>query len=177
MSSAHESDGPSAPDQHRHYAPDSLSALVLTVSDSRTPETDTSGQLICRALQAAGHKVAERAIVRDDPDQIRRALLRALARADIDVVIVSGGTGVSPRDSTVETIEPLLQKLLPGFGELFRARSFEEIGPAAFLSRALAGSSGRTAVFVIPGSSGAARTALDTLILPELPHLIGQLRR
>ena len=89
----------------------------------------------------------------------------------------SGGTGVAARDSTVETVEPLLQKVLPGFGELFRALSFEEIGPAAMLSRALAGSAGRTAVFVLPGSSGAARLALERLILPELAHMVGQLRR
>ena len=99
------------------------------------------------------------------------------ADEEIDCVLVSGGTGVAPRDRTVETIRPLLDKELPGFGELFRALSFEEVGPASMLSRALAGTAGRTAVFVMPGSTGAVRTALERLILPELAHLIGQLRR
>lgn len=166
-----------APSQHRSYAPDAVACVVLTVSDSRTLDDDTSGQLLSDGLTAAGHKLAHRAIVRDEPEEIRSAVQTAIARPDVDAVLVSGGTGVAPRDSTVETVEPLLQKQLPGFGELFRALSFEEIGAAAMLSRALAGSAGRTAVFVLPGSSGAARLALERLILPELAHMVGQLRR
>lgn len=169
--------GSDAASEHKSYAPTSVTAWVLTVSDSRTPDTDTSGELIREALEKAGHRVAWRGIVKDQPDEIRRTLLRAIARPDVDVAIVSGGTGVAPRDATVEAVEPLLDKQLPGFGELFRALSFREIGAAAFLSRALAGTAGRTAVFVLPGSSGAVRTALESLILPELAHLIGQLRR
>ena len=170
-------DGGDAPAQHRAYAPEAVTASVLTVSDSRTPETDGSGDRIQALLEDAGHRVAERAIVPDEPAAIREALLRAIARPDIDVALVTGGTGVSPRDATVETVEPLLHKTLPGFGELFRMLSFEEIGAAALLSRALAGTAGRTAIFVMPGSSGAVKTALERLILPELPHLVGQLRR
>ena len=118
-----------------------------------------------------------RQIVKDEPAEIRQLLTDAIARSEIDAVLVTGGTGVSPRDGTVETIEPLLDKRLDGFGEIFRALSFEEIGAAAMLSRALAGSAGRTAVFVMPGSSNAVRLALERLILPELAHLVGQLRR
>jgi len=167
----------SAPEQHRAYAPDQLRCCVLTVSDSRTPENDSSGDLIQKELEAAGHGVVERRIVPDEPVQIRAVVVNAIARSDIDAVLLTGGTGVSPRDGTVETVEALLHKQLPGFGELFRQLSFEEIGAAGMLSRAIAGSAGRTAVFVMPGSSGAVRLALERLILPELPHLVGQLRR
>ena len=168
---------PDAPASHRAYAPRSVTAVVLTVSDSRAADTDTSGKLIEESLEAAGHRVRARAIVRDEPEAIRSELQHAIADEEIDCVLVSGGTGVAPRDRTVETIRPLLDKELPGFGELFRALSFEEVGPASMLSRALAGTAGRTAVFVMPGSTGAVRTALERLILPELAHLIGQLRR
>jgi molybdenum cofactor biosynthesis protein B len=166
-----------APGQHRAYAPRSVGCLVLTVSDTRTPDDDTSGKAIAERLEAAGHIVVERRVVRDEPDAIRAAVLHGIALPAVDAVIATGGTGVSPRDSTPEVVEPLLEKVLHGFGELFRALSFAEIGPAAMLSRALAGTAGRTAVFVTPGSSGAVRLALDRLILPELPHLVGQLRR
>jgi molybdenum cofactor biosynthesis protein B len=166
-----------APASHRAYAPESVACLVLTVSDSRTLDDDSSGHAIAKALEGAGHRVAERAIVADDAGAIRAAVLRAIARADVDAAIVTGGTGVSPRDVTPDVVAPLLDKRLDGFGELFRALSFEEIGPAAILSRALAGTAGRTAVFVTPGSSGAVRLAMDRLILPELAHLVGQLRR
>ena len=167
----------SAPESHRSYAPLCVGVAVVTVSDSRTPETDTSGDLIASRILGAGHKVMARAIVPDDPCQIRERVLHAVASQDIDAVVLTGGTGVSPRDSTIECVEPLLQKVLVGFGELFRALSFEEIGAAAMLSRAVAGTAERTAIFAIPGSSGAVRLALDRLIVPELAHLIGQLRR
>ncbi len=165
------------PEQHRSYAPKSVRCVVLTVSDSRTSETDTAGDLIEERLRAAGHEIAERAIVRDDPAPIRDAVLRAIERADVDAAILSGGTGISPRDSTPDVVEPLLDKVLPGFGELFRSLSYEEVGAAALLSRALAGTSGRTVVYVMPGSRGAVRLAMDRLVLPELGHVVGQLRR
>jgi molybdenum cofactor biosynthesis protein B len=174
LSRAHGSD---APAQHRAYAPASVGCLVLTVSDTRTPDDDSSGKLCAERLEAAGHRPLERAIVKDEREAIRAAVLRGIARPDIDVVIATGGTGVSPRDSTPEAVEPLLDKVLHGFGELFRALSFQVIGPAALLSRALAGTAQRTAVLVVPGSSAAVRLALDRLILPELAHLVGQLRR
>ena len=173
MSGAEES----APHAHRAYAPESVSCLVLTVSDSRTPETDSSGKSIAERLEGGGHRVVERLIVRDEPDEIRAAVSRAITLPEVDAAIVTGGTGVSPRDSTPDVIEPLLDKVIAGFGELFRVLSFEEIGAAAMLSRALAGTADRTAVFVTPGSSGAVRLAMERLILPELPHLVGQLRR
>ncbi len=166
-----------APAQHRAYAPESVAACVLTVSDSRTPDTDSSGDLIQELMEQAGHRIAVRAIVRDDPEAIRGELERAIADPELDCALVTGGTGVSPRDNTVGTALALLDKTLPGFGELFRMLSFEEIGPASMLSRALAGTSGSTAIFVMPGSRGAVHTAMTRLILPELPHLVGQLRR
>jgi molybdenum cofactor biosynthesis protein B len=151
--------------------------VVLTVSDSRTRADDGSGALIQESLERARHEVLERALVRDEPAEIRAAVSRALARPDADAVLVTGGTGVAARDVTVETVAPLLEKELPGFGELFRMLSFQEIGAAAMLSRALAGAAERTAVFVLPGSKAAVRLALEKLVLPELPHLVGQLRR
>jgi molybdenum cofactor biosynthesis protein B len=169
--------GTDAPAAHRAYAPSSIACAVLTVSDSRSERDDTSGDLIQSLLEAAGHKVVERAIVRDEREPIQTAARRAIARTDIGALLITGGTGVSPRDGTVEAIEPLLYKVLGGFGELFRMLSFEQIGAAAMLSRALAGSADRTAVFVMPGSSGAVKLALERLILPELSHLVGQLQR
>jgi molybdenum cofactor biosynthesis protein B len=171
------SSGDDAPASHRAYAPDSVTACVLTVSDSRSLDSDRSGKLIQEKLEAKGHRVAERGIVRDEPKDIRREVLRAIARSEVDVVIVTGGTGVSPRDVTPDTVEPLLEKVLHGYGELFRALSFQEIGAASILSRAVAGTLRGTAVFVTPGSTGAVRLAMDRLILPELTHLVGQLRR
>jgi molybdenum cofactor biosynthesis protein B len=154
-----------------------LRCAVLTVSDSRTLADDTSGQLIEQSLERAEHEIAERAIVKDDPSEIQAAVSRAIARPDIDAVLVTGGTGAARRDVTVEAVAPLLEKELPGFGELFRMLSFQEIGAAAMLSRALAGAAEGTAVFVMPGSRAAVRLALEQLVLPELTHLVGQLRR
>lgn len=167
----------SAPEQHRSYAPGSVRCSVLTVSDSRTAADDKSGDLIQQLLEAAGHEVAERAIVPDEPAHVAPRVRDAIARPDVDAVLLTGGTGIAPRDSTVEAVEPLLERRLDGFGELFRALSYQEIGAAAMLSRALAGTAERTAVFLMPGSSAAVRLAVERLILPELGHLIGQLRR
>ena len=166
-----------APASHRAYAPAEVRCAVLTVSDSRTLEDDTSGKLIRELLAARGHRTVEHRIVSDDREVIRLAVLRSLARDDVDAVIATGGTGVSPRDVTPEAVEPLLEKPLAGFGEIFRALSFQEIGAAAILSRALAGSSGGKVVYVLPGSSGAVRLAVERLIGPELAHVVGQLRR
>ena len=166
-----------APASHKSYSPKSVRCAVLTVSDTRTLETDSSGDAIESALRVARHEVALRAIVPDELEPIRDWVARAIARSDVDAVLVTGGTGVSPRDGTIEAVEPLLQKVLTGFGELFRALSFQEIGSAAMLSRALAGTTGQTVVFVMPGSRGAVSLAVERLILPELGHLVGQLRR
>ena len=166
-----------APSQHRAYAPKSIACAVLTVSDSRTLAEDTSGKLIALLLEASGHKARAHQIVPDDVDAIRFAVLRVLARADVDAVIATGGTGVSPRDVTPDTLEPLFEKRLVGFGELFRMLSFQEIGAAAVLSRATAGTVEGKVIYVMPGSSGAVRLGMEKLILPELAHIVGQLRR
>jgi len=171
------SGGPDAPSQHRAYAPRAVRCAVLTVSDSRTLGEDTSGDAIAAALAGAGHEIADRAIVRDDAPAIAAAVKRGIERDDVDAVIVTGGTGVSPRDVTPDAVLPLLDKPLHGFGELFRMLSFQEIGAAAMLSRAVAGTTGRTAVYVMPGSRGAVKLGMERLILPELTHLVGQLRR
>ena len=166
-----------APAQHRVYAPKSIACAVLTVSDSRTVADDKSGKLIAELLGAAGHTVLVHQIVPDAAEAIRFAVLRALARADVDALIATGGTGVSPRDVTPDTLEPLFEKRLAGFGELFRSLSYAEIGAAALLSRATAGTVSGKVVYVMPGSSGAVRLGMEKLILPELAHIVGQLRR
>ena len=161
--------------EHKAQAPHRVGCFVLTVSDTRTPDTDTSGRAIRELLEQAGHVVTGVAIVKDDPalvsDQVRRQLAESATRA----IITTGGTGITARDSTYEAIARLLEKRLDGFGELFRAISFQEIGAAAMLSRATAGTCGRTAIFVLPGSENAVRTAMTRLILPELGHIVQQL--
>lgn len=167
----------SAPHQHRSYAPEQVGVAIVTVSDSRSLEDDKSGAAIAQYLEAAGHRVVTRAIVPDDAARIREAALGAAARADVDAVIATGGTGISPRDVTPDTLEPLFGRILHGFGELFRQLSFAEIGAAAWLSRATAGTRDGVIFFVLPGSSGAVKLAMERLLLPELPHAVGQLRR
>ena len=144
---------------------------VITISDTRTPETDTSGAAVRAALEAAGHTIAGYAVVPDEPAQIV-ALVRQLAAQGCQAIITNGGTGITRRDSTFEAIDALLEKRLPGFGELFRMLSYQEIGAAAMLSRATAGLLGGTVIFCLPGSTGAVRLALERLIVPELPHLV-----
>jgi molybdenum cofactor biosynthesis protein B len=159
---------------HRRDAPAHVPTAVVTVSDTRTLETDAGGALVAELLSAAGHPVLSRAIVRDEPDEIRAGVEAALGQEGVRAVILTGGTGVAPRDVTPETVEPLLDRVIPGFGELFRVLSYEEIGAAALLSRALAGLRAGRVVFVLPGSRGALRLALEKLILPELGHLAGE---
>lgn len=160
--------------RHRRDAPASVVCTVVTVSDTRTRETDTGGALVQELLEQSGHVVSERVIVKDEPDEIRAALVRATGEGESRAVIITGGTGVAPRDVTPDTVGPLLEREIPGFGELFRMLSFEEIGSAALLSRALAGLRTGRVVFVIPGSRGAVRLALERLIVPELAHLAGE---
>jgi molybdenum cofactor biosynthesis protein B len=164
-----------APAQHRAYAPKSIGCAVLTVSDSRTVDDDKSGKQIRELLVAAGHRVVEHAIVPDEAEAIRFAVLRALARDDVDAVIATGGTGVSPRDVTPDTVEPLLEKQLSGFGELFRALSYQEIGAAAILSRARGTASGKV-VYVMPARRRGA-AGHGEACAPELAHVVSQLRR
>jgi molybdenum cofactor biosynthesis protein B len=159
---------------HRRAAPAQVATAILTVSDTRTLETDTGGALAAELLGGAGHTIVSRAIVRDEPEAIRAAALAALAEPGVRALVVTGGTGVAPRDVTPDALEPLFERAIPGFGELFRMLSWEEIGSAALLSRAVAGLRGGRVVFVLPGSRGAVRLALEKLILPELGHLAGE---
>jgi molybdenum cofactor biosynthesis protein B len=149
---------------------------VVTLSDSRSPANDRTGDTIVALLEAAGHSVAGRELVREDPPAIR-AVLEAALVGPAQAVILNGGTGIAPRDSTPEIVAPLLERELPGFGELFRQLSFQEIGAAAMLSRALAGVAHGKLLFALPGSETACRLALEQLILPELGHLVGELRK
>jgi molybdenum cofactor biosynthesis protein B len=147
--------------------------FVLTISDTRTRDNDTSGDAIVSALEAAGHVVTGRNIVRDDPPAVQQAVKSAAA----DVVITTGGTGITSRDGTYEAVSELFDKTIDGFGELFRMLSYHQIGSAAMMSRACAGAIGRTAVFALPGSEQAVRLAIEKLILPELGHVVRELRR
>ena len=171
--STHPSHSPAAK-QHHASAPKRVGCAVITVSDTRTPETDSGGDLLAELIAGAGHLLVSREIVRDDASAIRAAALRALAHPECRAVMLTGGTGASPRDVTPEAVRPLLERELPGFGELFRMLSFREIGPAAMLSRAFAGSRGGKVVFGLPGSPAAIRLALEQLALPELGHLVGE---
>ncbi|MGH0038031.1 MAG: MogA/MoaB family molybdenum cofactor biosynthesis protein [Myxococcota bacterium] len=159
---------------HRRAAQRAVPTAVITVSDTRTLEDDTGGALVVELLEGGGHPITSREIVPDDVDRIEAATSRAVEREDTRAVVLTGGTGVSPRDVTPDAVEPLLERELPGFGELFRWLSYEEIGSAALLSRALAGVSEGVLVFVVPGSRGGVRLALEKLILPELGHLAAE---
>jgi molybdopterin adenylyltransferase len=163
--------------EHKSHAPASVACYVLTVSDSRTAETDIGGRTIRELLEGAGHTVAGHAIVRDDPPQVAAIVRKEVETGRARVIVTTGGTGITSRDGTFEAIDGLLEKRLDGFGELFRMLSFQEIGSAAMMSRATAGTSGRTAIFVLPGSPDAVRLAMMRLVLPELGHVVQQLNR
>jgi molybdenum cofactor biosynthesis protein B len=158
--------------QHKSAAPQSVACAVVTVSDSRTEANDESGRAIQEMLVAAGHTVGPYDIVPDDTARIVSAVHAFCSDPQLDVIILTGGTGISPRDCTYEAVSGLLTKRLDGFGELFRSISYEEIGTAAMLSRAIGGVVGNTALFALPGSTAACRTAMTRLILPELPHMV-----
>lgn len=150
---------------------------MITVSDTRTAETDAGGRLIREALEAHGHRVLLYRIVKDEPAQIGQILEEARADGQAQAVILTGGTGISARDSTYEAVHGFIDKELPGFGELFRYLSFQEVGPRAILSRAIAGAMGQKLVFALPGSCGAVKLALDRLILPLLGHAVYELEK
>lgn len=163
--------------KHHHHRKDAVTKVpvaIITVSDTRTLDDDTGGALVADLLQGEGHKVASREIVKDEPGAIRAATEAALTAEGVRAVILTGGTGVAPRDVTPESVGPLLEREVPGFGELFRMLSYEDIGSAALLSRAVAGLARGRVVFVIPGSRGAVQLALEKLILPELGHLAAE---
>ena len=162
---------------HKATSPTSVRCFVLTVSDTRTPDTDTSGRAIRELLTGAGHEIAGHRIVRDEPSEVSAAVREQVTNGAVDVIITTGGTGITSRDGTFEAIDALLEKRLDGFGELFRMLSFPEIGAAAMLTRATAGTMERKAIFVLPGSENAVRLALTRLILPELGHILQQLSK
>lgn len=157
--------------EHRQQAAGGLRCAVITVSDTRTTDTDTSGRFMQEALTEAGHAIHAYCIVKDERDDIRRLLRHHIRDNETDAVLLSGGTGLSTRDGTYEVVRGSLEKELTGFGELFRYLSYEEIGAAAMMSRATAGVAGGTVIVSMPGSSAAVRLAMEKLILPELPHM------
>ena len=162
---------------HKSQAPASVACFVLTVSDTRTEDSDTSGRAIRDLLIAQGHTVTGSAIVPDDPGRVTAAVRAAIEGSSTRVIITTGGTGITSRDGTYEAVSQLLEKRLDGFGELFRMLSFDEIHAAAMLTRATAGTVGGKAIFVLPGSEHAVRLAMTRLILPELGHIVQQLDR
>lgn len=160
---------------HPDTAPRSVLCAVLTISDTRTPDTDTSGQLMKDMLAAAGHRVSHYQLVKDEPERIAAEVQQLAERLDIQAILLNGGTGIALRDTTYDAIAPLLTKELPGFGEIFRQLSYAEIGSRAMASRAIAGiytdAHKSTLIFSVPGSSKAVKLAMEALIIPELSHL------
>ena len=162
---------------HKAAAPARVRVFVLTVSDTRTEANDTSGAAICALLEQAGHHVAGKAIEKDEPARVAELVRQHATIGDVDAVITTGGTGLTSRDSTFEAIDALLTKRLPGFGELFRMLSYADIGSAAMMSRACAGTIGTVVVISLPGSEAAVRLAMEKLVIPELTHLVQQARK
>ncbi|TYQ29913.1 molybdenum cofactor biosynthesis protein B [Pseudanabaena sp. UWO310] len=160
---------PDPPSYQVHFA-------VITVSDTRTPETDKSGNFIKQSMTNAGHILDYYALVKDEPDEIREQMLNLATIADLDAIILNGGTGIAPRDTTYDAISALLEKTLPGFGEMFRYLSWQEVGSRAIASRSEAGIYQGKLVFSLPGSSNAVKLAIEQLILPEIIHLVRQLK-
>lgn len=163
--------------EHKEKAKQIVKCAVVTVSDTRNEETDKSGKLILDALKDQGHKIKAYHITPDDPSQIRPLLEKLLGLKEIEAVIINGGTGVARRDVTFDVVQTLIQKELPGFGELFRHFSYDEIGSSAMLSRATAGTFENKVVFSLPGSSGAVKLAMERLILAEMPHIVYELNK
>ncbi|HZY65390.1 MAG: MogA/MoaB family molybdenum cofactor biosynthesis protein [Actinomycetota bacterium] len=163
--------------QHREAAPERVRVAALTISDTRTPENDTGGDTIQELLEEAGHEIVVREIVRDDVARIRTTLVDLLNWDDVDSVVTTGGTGISARDTTYEIVEQMIDKKLDGFGEIFRMLSYEEIGAAAMLSRATAGAVGNKFLACLPGSRNAVRLAVEKLLVPEMAHIVFELRK
>ena len=163
--------------EHKSQAPAAVGCFVLTVSDTRTADTDTSGQAIRELIVGAGHHVTGHAIVRDEPTEVAAQVRARADDSSTQVIITTGGTGITSRDATYEAVHSLFDKRIDGFGELFRMLSYHDIGSSAMMSRAIAGTIGRTAVFVLPGSRAAVQLAMEKLIVPELGHIVQQLRK
>jgi len=165
---------PTSDVEHKAVAPVSVRCFIVTVSDTRTEATDRSGRAIIDLLTTGGHVVVGRTIVKDEPELVRDTVERQLANPDVQVIITTGGTGITSRDSTYEAVSAILQKRLDGFGELFRMLSYQEIGSAAMMSRACAGLAAGRIVVSLPGSEAAVRLAVERLLIPELGHLVQQ---
>ncbi|KIY23654.1 MULTISPECIES: MogA/MoaB family molybdenum cofactor biosynthesis protein [Mesobacillus] len=164
--------------EHKQAAPNQVRCKVITVSDTRTAETDKSGKLMIESLETAGHQIVDYVIVKDEAEPIRSEVLKGSANPEVDVILTNGGTGIARRDVTIETVQSLFEKEIPGFGEIFRIVSYQEdIGSAALLSRAAAGVVNDRAVFSTPGSTGAVRLAMEKLILPEIGHVVRELKK
>jgi molybdenum cofactor biosynthesis protein B len=163
--------------EHKQQAPPSVRCFVITVSDTRTDDTDTGGRAAVRLLESAGHHVAGKVIVKDNATLVRSVLERQLANQDIDVIVTTGGTGISSRDATFDVVSAMLEKRLEGFGELFRMLSYQDIGAAAMMSRATAGLAAGHIIVCLPGSEAAVRLAIEKLLLPEIGHLVQQARK
>jgi molybdopterin adenylyltransferase len=164
--------------EHKQAAPSQVRCKVITVSDTRTPETDKSGKLMMEMLEVAGHKIVDYVIVKDEAEPIKSEVLKGCSNPEVDVVLTNGGTGIAKRDVTIETVQSIFEKEIPGFGEIFRMLSYtEDIGSAALLSRAAAGVVNDRAVFSTPGSTGAVRLAMEKLIIPEIGHVVRELTK
>lgn len=164
--------------EHKQAAPSQVRCKVITVSDTRTEETDKSGKLMKEMLEGAGHKIVEYVIVKDEAEAIKAEVLKGCSNPEIDVVLTNGGTGIAKRDVTIETVQSIFDKEISGFGEIFRMLSYtEDIGSAALLSRAAAGVVNDRAVFSTPGSTGAVRLAMEKLIIPEIGHVVRELTK
>lgn len=164
-------------EKHRKASPDRIRVAVITISDTRIAETDTGGNIIVDSMQRAGHEVVYRGIVTDDAPHIKESLEKLLTDASIDAIVTTGGTGISVRDTTYEVVSRMLDKKLDGFGELFRMLSYQEVGAAAILSRAIAGAVGSKFVACLPGSTNAVRLAMEKLLVPEIPHVVFELSK
>jgi molybdopterin adenylyltransferase len=164
--------------EHKQGAAKAVNCKIITVSDTRNKDTDKSGKLMMEMLEQAGHAIVDYVIVKDEAATIEEAILNGCEREDIDVILTNGGTGIAKRDVTIETVQELLDKEIVGFGELFRMLSYQEdIGSAAILSRAIAGVVKNKAVFSTPGSTGAVKLAMDKLILPEIGHVVREIKK
>ncbi|OLS41424.1 molybdenum cofactor biosynthesis protein B [Bacillus sp. MRMR6] len=164
--------------EHKKEAPKNINCKIITVSDTRNQDTDKSGRLMIELLEQNGHKIVDYVIVKDETTLIQDEILKGCARKDIDVILTNGGTGIAKRDVTIESVQEILDKEIIGFGELFRMLSYQEdIGSAAILSRAVAGVVRDKAVFSTPGSTGAVKLAMNKLILPEIGHVVREIKK
>jgi len=163
--------------EHKEHAPHQVGCIVITCSDTRTPESDTSGYRIMHMLKDAGHSVLSYQLIKDEPSKIKSAIRKAVKNKKVQAIIINGGTGISRRDSTFEAVDKMLEKRLEGFGEVFRFLTYQEIGSPAIMSRATAGVYKGRIIFSTPGSENAVRLAMEKLILPELGHILQQLSK